>query len=64
MKGGEFTDLSNKASAPRQLLLRCSTSCIHAVVLTPEPQGCGECRYSRSLICLTYIPVGKVIGCV
>jgi hypothetical protein len=24
----------DKASAPRQLLLRCSTSCIHAVVLT------------------------------
>jgi len=26
---------TGKASAPRQLLLRCSTSCIHAVVLTP-----------------------------
>jgi hypothetical protein len=26
---------AGKASAPRQLLLRCSTSCIHAVVLTP-----------------------------
>ena len=28
---------AGKASAPRQLLLRCSTSCIHAVVLTPLP---------------------------
>ena len=32
-----------KASAPRQLLLHCSNSCVHAVVLTP----------------LTYNPVGK-----
>ncbi len=36
--------LLDKRRAPRQLLLRGSTSCIHAVVLAP----------------LTYIPVGNI----
>jgi len=38
--------LLGKASAPRQLLLRGSTSCIHAVVLVLAP--------------VAYIPVGNV----